>query len=109
MLTRMVKQLQQIGGQLNYQNLRWQNIETKLENQNVRMNSIEQQITNMNNWKHSLTKTQTDVNIICGEVTTLKSNMNEYDQSIKSTLTYVTGLLTRIHRAKQALTKLWIS
>ena len=47
------------------------------------MNSIEQQITNMNNWKHSLTKTQTDVNIICGEVTTLKSSMNEYDQSIK--------------------------
>ena len=83
MLSRMDNQLQQIGSQLSYQNIRWQNIESKLENQNMRMNNIEQQITNMNNLKSSFTKTQTDVNILFDEVKTLKTKMRQYDNNIQ--------------------------
>ena len=68
MLTKMDKQFQNIGGQLNYQNQRWQNIESQLENQNIRMNNIEQQIAHMNSWRDSFTKTQNDVDTLSGEV-----------------------------------------
>ena len=79
----MERQLQNIG-QLNNQNQRWQNIESQLENQNIRMNNTEQQIAHMNSWRDSFTKTQNDVDTLSGEVSSLQSQMRDYDYSIQS-------------------------
>lgn len=77
------RQLQTIQNQLDMQNQRWQSVENQLQSQNMRMTNIETQISQLSNLNKTVSETTRNVQNITTEVKSLKSKLNDYEESVQ--------------------------
>lgn len=105
----MCSQLQTIQNQLETQNQRWQTVENQLQGQNVRMSNIEAQINELSNLNRKVAETTRTVENINKEVNSMKSKINDYEQSVQfynnicdSILNSNTDLKDRVLSVEQA-------
>ena len=78
----MCRQLDNIQGQLETQNMRWQSVESKLSHQGDRMTNIEAQIAQLNHVKHSVSQNTRNIESVNVQVTSLKAQISDHDQTV---------------------------
>ena len=78
----MCQQLQNIQGQLEMQNERWQSVENKLADQSARMTNIESQISQFNQVKQTVSENARTIDAINKQMRSLQLKIDDYDNNV---------------------------